>query len=505
MNSLAALLLNYFHPPRARRNNSFQRQLARSLAVSLLAYGLAACNLPYTGSPPLAVEATATPPAAEASALAHTPTLTAPDSFTPSQYELIATLDFAAHYLAVSQRITYTNNSAQALELIPLVVPIADELLTISSVRFDRGLEWGSHMADSGGRIELLLARPLLPGEELQVELEFAIAVPERPVLLGWSARQMTLIDWYPFIPPYDAESGWQVNEPAQQGEYLVYESANFDVSIYTVNAPALVQIAAPAPARQQGGAYHYQLEGARRFVWAAGGHYQAETLYAGEQRTPVTIYYFEEERAAAEAALRTAVASLELYETLFGAYPYESLAIVECIFPDGMESDGIFFLDMGYFRRYDGTARNLLTMLAAHETAHNWWFGAVGNDAGNEPWLDEAMATYAELLYYEQAHPFDLDWWWEFRIDQWEPGGAVDSTAYELPGFRPYVNAVYLRGAQFLHAVRQQVGDQAFYTFLKDYYTEYAGQIATTADFLVLLERSTGEDVSQLIEEYFE
>ncbi len=479
----------------------------RVAAASLLVLLLAACNLPYTSTPLLQEATLVTSQPGTATSPAATPTLafTAPDVFTPTQYRLVATLDFAAHYLAVSQRITYTNNSAHALELIPLVVPIADELVTISSIRYDRGLEWNSHMEDSGGSIELPLARPLLPGEQLQVELEFAIAVPERPTLLGWSARQMTLIDWYPFIPPYDGESGWLINEPTQQGEYLVYESADFDVSIYTVNAPSLLQIAAPWPARQADGAYHYLLPSARRFVWAASGHYQSETLPAGEQRIPVTIYYFEEERAAAQAALRTAVASLELYESLFGRYPYESLAIVECIFPDGMESDGIFFLDMWYFRRYDGTARNLLTMLTAHEVAHSWWFGAVGNDAGNEPWLDEAMATYAELLYYEQAHPFDLDWWWEFRINQWQPGGAVDSTAYELPGFRPYVDAVYLRGAQFLHAVRQQVGDQAFYTFLKDYYAAYDQQIANGASFISLLEQSTGQDVSAIIAEYFE
>jgi len=474
-------------------------------ACGLLAFSLAACTLPTetAATTPTAVPPTAVniPSLAEATP---TSTLIAPAKFTHSHYRLVATLDFAAHYLAVSQHISYTNNSALALDEIPLVVPISDELLTLSSLHYDRGLEWSSHMDRTGGLIRLLLARPLLPGEELQIELEFAIAVPERPTLLGWSTRQMTLIDWYPFIPPLHTERGWLVNEPAPQGEHLVYESADFEVSIYTVNAPSLLQIAAPTPAQVREGAYHYQLTNARRFIWAASGHYQSETMHAGQRSTPITVYYFEEEQAAASAALRTAAASLEIYENLIGPYPYESLAIVECIFPDGMESDGIFFLDMSYFRRYDDTPRNLLTMLSAHETAHNWFFGAVGNDAGLEPWLDESLATYAELLYYEQAHPLDLDWWWEFRINQWDPAGAVDSTAYELPGFRPYVNAVYLRGAQFLHAVRQQVGDQAFYTFLKDYYSAYSGRIASRAGFIELLQQSTGEDWNELIEEYF-
>lgn len=477
------------------------------LALAVL-LGLAGCTLPYTQ--PATTAPTDMPTAGEPAAPtptrlpAPTPSLSAPETHTPTEYRLVATLDFAAHYLAVSQRISYTNNTAEALEQLPLVVPIADELLTLQSVDFDRGTEWDYSGNQHGGLLELVLVRPLMPGDLLQIDVVFSIAVPERPALLGWSTRQMTLIDWYPFVPPHDTERGWLINEPTQQGEYLVYESANFEVSLYTVNAPSLLQIAAPAPAEQSDGAYHYSLNTARRFVWAASGHYQSETVLAGQERIPVTIYYFEEEEAAAQAALRTAAASLEIYEGLFGEYPYKSLALVECIFPDGMESDGIFFLDMSYFRHYDGTPRALLTMLSAHEVAHNWFFGAVGNDAGNEPWLDEALATYAELLYYEQQHPLDLEWWWEFRIQQWEPGGAVDSTAYELPGFRPYVNAVYLRGALFLHAVRQQVGDQAFYTFLKEYYAVYRGGIASGDDFLALLQQSSGQDLSALISEYF-
>jgi aminopeptidase N len=30
------------------------------------------------------------------------------------------------------------------------------------------------------------------------------------------------------------------------------------------------------------------------------------------------------------------------------------------------------------------------------HELAHQWWFGIVGNDEWDEPWLDEAMAEYS-------------------------------------------------------------------------------------------------------------
>jgi hypothetical protein len=42
---------------------------------------------------------------------------------------------------------------------------------------------------------------------------------------------------------------------------------------------------------------------------------------------------------------------------------------------------------------------------LAAHEVAHQWWFGVVGNDQIDEPWLDEALTQYSTMLYYEKAY----------------------------------------------------------------------------------------------------
>jgi hypothetical protein len=470
--------------------------------TALLVLILAACNLPAnaaseaTPSPATATQAAGGTPSEQPAE----PTLTAPITFTRSQYTLTATLDYAAHYLAVSQQIIYTNNSAETLSEVPLIAAMGADFIAVEAITFEGGSEWQQR----GDVIWLWLQQPLLPGEQINAGLEYALSVPQRAATFGWTERQMNFVDWYPFVPPR-RDGAWLINEPTAQGEYLAYESANFEVSLYFANTPALFKVAAPAPASEEGSALVYRLQGARRFAWSAGGNYQTRTQAAGERGTPVTVYFFEEERDAANAALQTAAQALEIYEELFGPYPYESLAIIECSFPDGMESDGLFFLDMEYFRRFNYSARNLLVTLSAHETAHNWWFGAVGNDPAGEPWLDEALATYSELLYYERAHPADAEWWWGFRVNDWAPEGAVDSTAYELPAFRPYVNAVYLRGAQFLHAARATMGDKAFFAFLQDYYATNAGRIVSGDEFLEMLRGSTDVDLSEMIAEYFQ
>jgi aminopeptidase N len=39
-----------------------------------------------------------------------------------------------------------------------------------------------------------------------------------------------------------------------------------------------------------------------------------------------------------------------------------------------------------------------------AHEVAHRWWYGLVGNHSVYEPWLDEALATYSALIALEDT-----------------------------------------------------------------------------------------------------
>ena len=70
--------------------------------------------------------------------------------------------------------------------------------------------------------------------------------------------------------------------------------------------------------------------------------------------------------------------------------------------------------------------------------------------------WLDESLATYSELLFYQRQYPGEVDWWWNYRVKRFNPTGWVNTTIYDYAAFRPYVNAVYLRGALFMQALRR-------------------------------------------------
>ena len=209
---------------------------------------------------------------------------------------------------------------------------------------------------------------------------------------------------------------------------------------------------------------------------------------------------------------LHDTAAALELYGRLFIPYPHTSLSVVEADFLDGMEYDGLYFLSRGFYNLYDGTPQGYLTFIAAHETAHQWWYGLVGNDQALEPWLDEAMCTYMEHVFYENVYTdyptatgeSIVDWWWYYRVNFYDPSGWVDGAIYDFNLFRPYRDAVYLNGAKFFQELRTLVGDEVFFAFLKDYADREAEHIATGNDFFVILKDHTSKDLDGLLGQIF-
>jgi hypothetical protein len=411
-------------------------------------------------------------------------------------------MDYSAHSLGVNETIAYQNTTGKTLTGLVLAVEpnLWEDCFVPGSLMVNSQEATGLNL--SGDRLEIPLAASLAPGGTLILFLHYDLHLPAADVyhVFGYSDRQTNLVDWYPFIVPYT--NGWLLNPPADVGEHLVYEPTVFDVTLRLTDSNLPVTIAASAPGKLVSGGWHYTLQNARSFVFSASTGYQtASTTVNG---IPVTSYHFNGEKAQGRAVLDEVTRALATFSTLFGPYPYPSLSIVESPFYDGMEYDGLFFLSRDYYTANDGTVLNNLVDIAVHETAHQWWFGSVGSDQALEPWLDEALATYSERLFYEKNYP-EVTAWQTFRIDDYAPTGWVDMDIYHGVDFRTYANAVYLRGAQFLQALRGRVGDEAFFAFLRDYAAQMAGKRAGAANFFRILRQHTGTDISDIISAYFQ
>jgi len=423
-------------------------------------------------------------------------------------------LDYAAKSVAVDETIVYPNHAAQPLtDLVLAVEPnFWPNCFTLNSLSLD-GAAVTDYMLNSQ-KLSFPLPNVMPPGASATLQIQYTLALPlieptnpnlSRPRIFGYSPRQINLTNWYPFVVP-NMGGQWVLHDPWYYGEHLVYDAADYVVNVKSADPAAAGLVIASSGAPSQNGEWtSYTLTAGRAFALSASTEFLTATTQVGN--IVVTSYYLQQiYKGAGEAALNAAAQALQVYAGRYGPYPHQTLAIVEGDFNDGMEFSALFFHSRGIYNLYDGSITNLLVSVAVHETAHQWWFEQVANDQAEQPWLDEALATYSEHIYYETVSPPAISqWWWPFRIDVYQPQGWVDIPIYAGNGFQPYTNAVYFRGAHFLDDLRTRIGDPAFFAFLQDYLFQENGKIATSADFFRILVQHTAVDYSDLVRQYFQ
>ena len=487
---------------------------AACISLFSVLFLLSSCSSP-TPPPTASLIPTAIPsdpPTAAASPTAADQTPTAAPAQARAQYSMSVVLDYAAKSVAVDETILYPNHTAQDLtDLVLAVEPnFWPNCFALASLSLDDA-PVTDYTLDSQ-KLSFNLPNVLPSGSSVTLKLQYTLALPlieptnpnlSRPRIFGYSPRQINLTNWYPFVVPHIGGQ-WILHDPWYYGEHLVYDAADYVVNVKPADPAVSPVIASSGVPAQNGEWTVYTLTAGRAFALSASTDFITATTQVGN--VLVTSYYLQQlYQGAGQAALNAAAQALQIYSQRYGPYPHQTLAVVMGDFNDGMEFSGFFFLSRDFYNLYDGSTKSYLVFVSAHETAHQWWFEQVANDQAEQPWLDEALATYSEHLFYEGTDPKLVSWWWTYRIDFFSPQGWVDIPIYAGNGFRPYTNAVYFRGAHFLDDLRTRIGDDAFFAFLQDYLAQENGRISTSADFFRILAAHTTVDYSDLVRQYFQ
>ena len=467
---------------------------------------ITSCNLPaqQVAQPTTSTETENTRPAQ----ISPTPISTTPIIPAREIYNLNTVIDYDNHYISVDETITYPNHTGQPLNSLTLAIaanlwpncfnltqmavddiPITDATLNVH-------------------RLDIPLPTPLAPDSVSTITLSYSLSLPYmdqanslRARIFGYSDIQMNLVNWYPFIVPFK-NGKWQIREPWSHGEYLIYPAADFEVNLKFTNPENAPVVAASGYAESNGEVTRYTLTEGRTFAISASRDFQVSHMRVGD--TTVYSYYFPIFKSAGEAAMIASAQALKIFSEKFGQYPHKTLSVVIADFKDSMEFSALFFHSSSFYNLYDGTPFNYLTFVAAHETAHQWWFDQVASDQALEPWLDESLTTYSESLYYETLYPDMLSWWWSYRIDFFDPQGYIDIPVYDGQNDENYKSIIYFNGAHFMQELRTRIGDEAFFAFIKDYARQNKGGIATREDFFRILDEHADVDYSDIVLGYF-
>lgn len=448
-----------------------------------------------TATPTVTLTPLPSSPTADTSA----PTSSPPTNSSRPNYILHVTLDFANKTLSADQTIRYYNQTGSTLaDLVLSVQPnLYTNAFTLNSISQD-GAALTSYSL-SGQRLAVTLNQSLAPGAATTISLNFNLKIPAKSAsdVFGYDFNQINLVDWYPFVVPH--RGGWILHDPMPWGEHLVYDASDVELNIKTDPG---VTFAVGASPESNGEWTRYRMYGTRTLAVSASDEFIVAETMAGN--VAIRSYYFSGFKSGGEDMVIYASKAIETFSAQFAPYPHQTIAIVQTDMDDGMEYDGLVFLSTDFYSQYNGTARSNLTTIGVHEIAHQWWYSLVGSDHALEPWLDEALATYSERIFYENNYPSNISWWWQFRVNYFKPTGYVDGSIYDYASFRAYTNAVYFRGALFLDDMRELMGYGNFSKFIQAYATRYAHGHATSADFFALARETVAVNYNGLISQYF-
>ncbi|NPA06513.1 MAG: M1 family metallopeptidase [Chloroflexi bacterium] len=456
-----------------------------------------------------------------------TPSLTPTPSPTPTptprylpEYEIQASYNVLTQTLDVVQDVRYVNSTGWPLEeLVFVAEPHWYRALSLEGIwlpNADAAWQAWPEVRLKDNVLRVRLPTPLAPQAEQRLRFRYRVQVPalqpgvwdrRAPRLWGYTARQVILADWYLYLAAYHPEQGWLVHRPWYFGEHQVYPQANVRIQLDIFNPPPDLTLATnatevpcadPQPERRC-----YTMAATRGVVFFMSPYFVR--LERRWEDVRLEGYFFPLESGYGEDVLTAAAEALATYSRLFGPYHRDRLVIVQGDLPDGMEYDGALLLSYDFFDYYNRQPWSMLIAITAHEVSHQWWFAQVGNDQALHPWMDEAIATYSEYLYYEQNHPEGVNWWWTYRVDYYQPDDVLDHTLYEYRRWLPYRNTIYLQGAHFWHDLRQALGDERFFAFLRGYRRLYQHRIATPIDWVSVLARfARPEDWEPVLEQYF-
>jgi hypothetical protein len=177
--------------------------------------------------------------------------------------------------------------------------------------------------------------------------------------------------------------------------------------------------------------------------------------------------YFYEHSQDLVETYLDAARDYLQMYQELFGPYPFEKFAIVENFFPTGYGFPSWTLLGSTVVR-----LPFIVETSLGHEIAHSWWGTGVRVDFREGNW-SEGLATYvADYLLLERQSAESAR---DYRLKILRDYASLVTPEQDFPlsrflrrDSRPSQAIGYGKAAMIFHMARRQIGEEAFWQGLR-------------------------------------
>jgi hypothetical protein len=330
-----------------------------------------------------------------------------------------------------------------------------------------------------GTLLEVPLPSCVTAGTEVTAKLDFALILGEgtnervgvaRTGEVAWFGTAFPLLAW-------ENGRGW-AREPAVPIAGEMATSETFQLRSLEVVAPTRYDVLGTgvfegsSEQTERGTTTHRFTASAVRDVTVTVGLLDVLTREADEVRLHVGVPRRGVQASPGRWATQVE-RSIEKVVDHLGPLPYDDIWV--SVLPD--QTSGIEFPGA---MQFGDVSPEDEAWLVTHEVAHMWFYGLVGNNQGRDPWLDEAFATFVQLVVDDQEVNDASAGSPELRNEVGRPMSYW--TRFDQPS-SAYIEGVYLEGGAALLEARERAGAEAFDAALTGYLIDHAHRIAVPAD----------------------
>ncbi len=359
--------------------------------------------------------------------------------------------------------------------------------MIISSVHGSKSWEV---MGEDENILYVYLERKLSRGESVVLDIGFLTKLAKVKHRTGITPKTVNLGNFYPTLCGFK-DGVFVETTYSAVGDPFYHDYADY---ILRLTLPKEYEVAASGKTYEERvleskKVCTVSIDNACDFCLAVAQNYRSLTTHVGN----VELSYFYYADADPTATLETVKTAFSYYQKTFGAYPYESYVLAET---------GLCFSAQEYPALTliaDNLTKEERTRVVAHETAHQWWYAAVGNDQTQNAWQDEGLAEYAALCFFDEHEEFGITRAQEVQrsLSEYRNYYAAYGNAFgqrdtrmeralnEYQNGYEYECIVTHKAVVMLDVLRKSLGDKKFFGGLRRYYEKNKLKIATPDGFI--------------------